>query len=196
MFRRIETEGFVTYQEKAIALQKPPLSEMFAAMSGIVCAGVTATRNPDEKTQYLSVLGMAAASLPYDIKLDLAIYPENSEKAARNLMKFLIQAKPLLAHHAGAPLSMPNGNKGGIVADVLAHIKDMERRETAGNVTRLAESFQAGKAAPKYAASYLPAAPKEKIAELDGEGNPVESKTRARLGGRRKKSSQPTPDFT
>lgn len=191
----IETGKFMTYQERTIAIQKPPLSEMFAAMSGIVCAGVTAAKDPNEKTQYLFTLGSAAAGLPYDAKMDLAAHPENSEKAARDLMRFLIQAKPLLAHHAGVALSMPNGNRGGIVADVLAHIKDMERRE-AGTIDRLRESFEAGKAPPKYAASYLPATPKEKPVELDEDGNPVGGTKKVKLGGRRKKSSQPAVDFT
>lgn len=185
----------MTYQERTIAIQKPPLSEMFAAMSGIVCAGVTAVRKPSDQTQYLRALGIAAAGLPYDIKFDLACRPENSEKAAKALMEFLIQAKPLLAHHAGISLSMPNGNHGGIVADVLAHIKDMERRE-AGTMGRLRESFDAGKKAPLYAASYLPAVPKEKTVELDEEGNPVETTKKVKLGGRRRKSSQPTADLS
>ncbi len=185
----------MTYQERTIAIQKPPLSEMFAAMSGIVCAGVTAAKHPDEKTQYLFALGVAAAALPYDTKLDLAVHPENRERAARNLMRFLIQAKPLLAHHAGISLSMPNGNHGGIVADVLAHIKDMEKRE-AGTLDRLRENFDAGKKAPQYPASYLPAAPKEKAVELDEEGNPVEATKKVKLNGRRKKPSQPTADFS
>ena len=180
----------MTFQERTIAIQKPPLSEMFAAMSGIVCAGVTAVKNPDDKTQYLAALGMAAASLPFDVKLDLASHPANTERAAKTLMTFLAQAKPLLAHHAGVSLSMPKGTKGGIVSDILSHIKDMERRET-GSIDRIRESFDAGKIAPKHIATYLPVSPKEQPVKLDEDGNPIASEKKPKRG-RPKKRLRPS----
>lgn len=182
----------MTYQERTIAIQKPPLSEMFAALSGIICAGVTAVKKPDDKTQYLAALGMAAAGLPFEVKLDLASHPGNTEKAARTLMRFLVQAKPLLAHHIGVPLTSAKGAKGSVVADLLAHIKDIERRESLGSMDRLAERFEAGKKHPAYAATYLPVAVKEKSVDLTEENDaPAEPKKRPR--GRPRKMAQAEP---
>ena len=184
----------MTFQERTIAIQKPPLSEMFAAMSGIICAGVTAVKHPDDKTQYLAALGMAAAGLPYDIKLDLASHPGNTEKAARKLMAFLVQAKPLLSHHASLPLTNVKGVKGGIVSEVLAHIKDIERRESLGSVDRLTERFEAGKRQSSYAATYLPVPVKEQPVDLTEEDAPAEPNKPKR--GRPKKAPQAEPVFS
>lgn len=183
-------ESFTMYQDK-FQLQKPPISEMFAAVSGIVFAGITVTQNPTEKTRPLSELAMEAAAIPYDSKLRLYEKPLEAEKVAARICDFLVKAKPVLSEYANIPLSSTKGQLGGILLDVLAHIKDIEARESNGIMDRVREEFTPGKRHVKFRASYLPvAAASESAAPVEWEKSPEESR-RKRGGSPKVRQSTP-----
>lgn len=134
---------------------KPRLSEIFAAMNGIVCLGVAALKVQDK--QELVTLAQDAASLSYDAKL--VANRRDGKSHAPRVLEFLKTAQPLLLAHGDMVLLSTKGETGGTAADVAAHIKYILEREKPGMAPRPVEHFMDGVngRAKKFNASYLPA---------------------------------------
>ncbi len=139
-------------------LNKPPLSEIFAAMHGIMFLGVAAAKVKG-KDDVLN-LGQEAAILSGDTKM--AVNLKRKGKHASCLLTFLDKARPLLLANPDMVLLSTHGVKGGKASDVATHITDMLERERAG-ARRVPEHFIDGTAgcAKKFNASYFPVAKTE-----------------------------------
>lgn len=134
-------------------LNKPPLSEIFAAMHGLMFLGVAATKVKGKDD--VLTLGQEAAILSGDTKM--AVNLKRKGEHASRLLTFLDAARPLLLANPDMVLLSPSGVKGGKAADIAAHIADMLERERGGAV-RFAEHFIDGArgCGKKFNAAYFP----------------------------------------
>lgn len=160
------------------AVSKAPLSEIFAAMTGIMCAGIEA-RNGN--TGDLEELGLQAAERTYRMKEILFSGDPSStahaDRMARVGLAFLQSSLSTLKRYPDAILAnAPRGKKrkdgtpppagkqescevtqalGGTVSEVIAHIHDILARE-ALPVPRPLEKMTHTKPLPQFRAPYLP----------------------------------------
>ena len=149
---------------------KASIGELVAALDGIVCAGVTAVKKgADTKKDPVASLGYHAAMLSYDVRTELGANRIKLDKAAFEITEFLNAAREVLALHQSTPLSLPKGAVGGTLKDVVSHIDEILTREDIGG-ERPAAKFYNGNLQNKFAASYLPKARKEDLAEPAFEG--------------------------
>ncbi len=153
---------------------KASIGELMAAMNGIVCAGVTATKaGADTMTDPVASLGYKSALLSYDIRHDLSFARLTKEKAASKITEFLKSSFEVLGANAGTVLSLPKGATGGNLKDVLAHISDILMREEIGG-ERPAVKIVNGNLEDKFKAAYMPTARKEDMAEPEFDGDAAE----------------------
>ena len=150
---------------------KASFNELFAALNGIVCGGVTATKNgADTKTDPIASLGYHAAMLSYDVRTELSFKRMGADKAAFEITEFLNAARDVLSDNAGTVLSLPKGHVGGTLGDVVSHIDEILTREDIG-AERADVKFENGNLLGKFHAAYLPQASKDDLAEPEYEGD-------------------------
>lgn len=149
---------------------KASLSEIFAAMKGITCAGVSlAKKGEDTKANPVAELGYESAVLQYDTIFHITERPERAEIATRKTLQFLEKALPILERRPNLFLEFVNGSRGGRVKALVDHIQNILEREDDAQArstvqiknNRLAKAFQApylpdGKVAAKPDLSQTP----------------------------------------
>lgn len=151
-------------------IHKPSLSEIFAAMTGIICVGV-AVKNMKKKSGLVE-LAQSAVSLKYDAELaanqvqfdlnrrEYDTHDANLKRVARKtekILTFLENARPLLTENPNIILRTLAGTKMGKARDVLGHIEDILKREKTAMEDRPREHFLHGTkgCAREFNAPYL-----------------------------------------
>lgn len=148
--------------EKEPTAAKPPLSEIFAALSGVIYAGIG-----DER---LFQLGAKAADFSYGLRTGLyRNFPHTAlqnEKAALKALAYLKELRPVLLEYGNVVLTAPptgkpgttllTRKKGGTALDIFTHIGDMLTREGAGTERVKERMNTAGMLTTTFEAPYLP----------------------------------------
>ncbi|PZO81389.1 MAG: hypothetical protein DI626_10925 [Micavibrio aeruginosavorus] len=165
---------------------KASLSEIFAAMSGIVHLGIGCS-------EFFDVSGRMAL-FSYDLKTALfqakpSQKEEVFEDAAQKALRKLQSVQPLLLEHANEVLMSPPKGKmgskaitqkrGGTALDVFTHIASILEREAQPNAVRAEEKLdEGGSFTDPYKAEYLPdnyKPKKEPKKQDDAKAKPVPS---------------------
>lgn len=135
---------------------KASLSEIFAAMKGITCAGVSlAKKGEDTKVNPVANLACESASLQYDTLCHIIRSPERAEIATVKTLKFLEKAIPILEQRPDLFLEFVDGRRGGRVEALLAHISNILEREGDAR-PRAVVKIENNKLAKVFKAAYLP----------------------------------------
>ncbi|MFA5593445.1 MAG: hypothetical protein WC989_09060 [Micavibrio sp.] len=169
---------------------KAGLSEIYAALNGVVFAGVSVCRDGhDTKEHPVADLAVWAASLAYDTRSHLARSQEatqTAEKTAQNIIAFLEAALPVMEDYRNVVLQEPSRNLvGGTLADVSSHIQEILRREGGISILdRPADKLKMdGSVLKPYMANYLPVKAERKYPKSMEEDDP--SVRQRRVGMRR-----------
>ncbi len=139
---------------------KAPLSEIFAALSGVTCAAIAIVRGTTglTKEDALGDAGYQAASKSYDIKAAL-IHKKDAvtqEFLAKDALQFLDASASVLCWYPDVRLMTPKGTRGKSTKELLAHIEDMLEREKSDG-PRVIEKFnETGDVKTPFQAAYLP----------------------------------------
>lgn len=135
---------------------KASLSEIFAAMKGITCAGVSlAKKGEDTKANPVAELGYESAALQYDTLCHIIERPERAEIATRKTLQFLEKALPILEQRPNLFLEFVNGSRGGQVKALVDHIQNILEREGDAQA-RSTVQIKNNRLAKVFQASYLP----------------------------------------
>ncbi len=175
----------MTYQKSIDQLHKPALSEMFSAMSGIVCAGVSMVKQTKPDVPEIIGLAQEAAILSYDTRLSLCTSKSGDEdkranQAVEKFSIFFAAATPILSLARNLVLSMPRGEKGGTVGELLSHIDNILLREKTASLERLKETFASDTRISRASGSYLPVARKLQYEVSEKENAPKVKRGRPR----------------
>ncbi len=157
---------------KHVVLPKPSLSEIFAAMKGVRCAGF--------ENAALEDVAINAIHVSYDARHDLIknsnipqknVNPEYKlnppqeiqERAARSCLKFLNGVQDHLSEFETLRLHDSQYGAGGTVAELSEHIDQILLQEKLGTIRESVGINVSGVITPPFDASYLPhVAPKAK----------------------------------
>lgn len=145
------------------AVCKAPLSEIFAAMSGVIYAGIG--------NAGLTGVAGEMAGFSYDLKTALfqsspAQLSATSENIAQKALAGLKSVQPKLLDHANAVLTSPpkgkigskavTRKKGGTALDVFTHIASILDRENIASMRPREKLTAAGNFPEPFKAGYLP----------------------------------------
>lgn len=169
---------------------KASIGELMAVTDGIVCAGVTAARKgADTKTDPIASLGYGAAILSYSVRTELSFGRMDMQRVAGKITEFLKSSRDVLVGYPDAVLSLPKGNTGGTLRDVLSHIDEILVREEIGG-ERPAFKIVNGNLQEKFKATYAPKPQKEDPAEAAFDGDAEEAPPVKARGGRPRTKTQ------
>lgn len=183
---------------------KPPLSEIFAALTGIACAAISLVqKGVDTKEDALTDLGFRAVLKSIDMKKELVCnnHAETQEALAKDALEFLAAGGSVLVWYPDVVLTMPSGAQKGKRAKLLLdHIDDMIEREKGGDGERRIEKVRAGAAGlvTVFNAPYLPpsakkgrqnAADTEDVLDEGGRSSPPRSGRKKDYGWSRRDSA-------
>lgn len=160
---------------QGIATEKASMSEIFAAMSGVTCAGVTLVMLKKENlaNHPVAILGLESAKLRWDIGSMIfraggpRRNPDKEEEGVEIFLEFLKRANVAIKKYPDVQLFMPLAKTpGGNLKDVSAHIEDILHREMIGISNRpksviVIENSTYG----RFPAHYLPKAQKADFAK-------------------------------
>ena len=140
---------------------KAPLSEIFAALTGLTCAAVAIVeKGADSKEDALADLGSRAALKSQDMKSELFSNKdaEAQECMGQGAMQFLEAGAWILVWYPDLLLKMPwSSNKGKSTKVLLAHIENMIEREKCDGARPIEKvKADAGGRVAAFNASYLP----------------------------------------
>ncbi len=171
---------------KHVVLQKPSLSEIFAAMKGVRCAGFAVLDNSESTSHPLVNLGIQAIEVSYDVRTLLTgssgihvqltknpehkanLSSENIERAAAQCLKFLDNVRSSLEPYASVSLKESNQTTGGTVSDLITHISTLVKLEKIGHGRSSAKISLEGQVKPVFEASYLPGFHKDEKSSKSG----------------------------
>lgn len=180
---------------------KASLSEIFAAMRGITCAGVAVTkRGADTKTNPIAKLGCESAGLQYDILCNISAHTEDLktpaylDKMAGKGLRFLEKSLPVLKARPDLVIESVDGRRGGMVLRILQHTQDILSRES-DEGERPVVVVKNGKLADVFA-PYLPQGKPEKKIPLSQELEETPRERAVRQGkSRATRAAKPAPVF-
>ncbi len=139
---------------------KPGLSEIFAALNGVMFAGVALVREGHSTRHLIADQAVQAVDKSYRMKtLLLKKRPDEDEVEAktRDLMQFLEAATYVLATSPSLILTdSVAGKQGGTVADLCRHIREMAEREREHEGRPRDKIGESGDPKKPFHAAYLP----------------------------------------
>lgn len=159
---------------KHVRLEKPGLSEIFAALKGVRCAGFSQINSPESTSHPLVELGIEAIELSHDVRTQLsgqtgvyriqsknpqtkrAIEDIDSATAAGRCLQFLALAQKRLEPYRDVHLAESRKRAGGTVGDLIEHIAHLAEFEDVGKDRPVASITLAGDIVPPFKTDYLP----------------------------------------
>jgi hypothetical protein len=136
---------------------KPHLMEIFAAFNGIGHAAMS-----QKLDSPLGHLEKRSSDLRYRLRqviLDEKQAPDAvqyQDRAAQEALALLIDSLVILKKHKDITLISAKNTPGGTLADVVAHIEDMQEREEQGQQRPLVYAKGGGDLYPPFKPGYLP----------------------------------------